>query len=157
MHTDFELRRTTTADADFQKLVQALDNELWNELKEDQATYDPHNKVSGIKTAVVIYSFEDPVACGCLKPFDKETVEIKRMFVQKGYRRKGLSKAVLTELERWAVEEGYRRAVLETSVHFKTARNLYRKSGYEVVANYSPYVGLMESICMSKDLQKEKA
>ena len=43
------IKRTTANDKDFQWLIKQLDNELWNELKEDQATYDQYNKVPDIK------------------------------------------------------------------------------------------------------------
>lgn len=146
------IKRTTTADAGFQQLVSWLDHELWNELKEDQATYDPYNKVPDIKTALLIYANKEPVACGCFKEYDSNTVEIKRMFVQKAWRGKGLSKKVLLELEQWAGEKGYCFAVLETSIHFATARRLYETSGYSIIPNYPPYTGLAESVCMKKAL-----
>ena len=152
MEQVFLLKRTTTADKDFQLLVNRLDHELWDELKEDQATYDPHNKVPDIKTALLIYINDEPVACGCFKPFDEETIEVKRMFVQKAYRGLGLSKKILNELEQWAIENNYRQAVLETSIHFTTARKLYETSGYAVIPNYGPYIGLQESVCMKKEL-----
>lgn len=152
MEQNFFLKRTTTADKDFQFLVTRLDHELWDELKEDQATYDQYNKVPDIKTALLIYINEEPAACGCFKEFDAETVEIKRMFVQKIYRGLGLSKKILGELEQWAIEKNYSQVILETSIHFKTARKLYETSGYAIISNYPPYVGLAESVCMKKRL-----
>jgi putative acetyltransferase len=144
--------RTTTSDPDFQALVARLDHELWNELKEDQATYDPFNKVPDIDTAVLAYADQAPVACGCFKPFDAVTVEVKRMFVDKAWRGKGVSKKILEALEQWAIEKHYRFAVLETSIHFNVATGLYRRSGYEIIPNYPPYAGLEESVCMRKQL-----
>lgn len=155
MQSPFVLKRTTTANKDFVHLVSCLDHELWVELKEDQATYDGFNKVPDIKTAVIVYAENEPVACGCFKEFDEYTVEIKRMFVQKAWRGKGLSKKVLNELERWAMEKGYRYAVLETSIHFDTAKQLYQTNGYNIVPNYPPYVGLPESVCMKKELNAQ--
>jgi putative acetyltransferase len=153
MENRFILKRTTTADPDFQFLVRKLDHELWDELNEDQATYDQFNKVPDIKTALLIYVNDEPAACGCYKEFDKDTIEIKRMFVQKNYRGLGLSKKILQELETWAKENNYRQAILETSIHFKTAKNLYQASGYSITPNYPPYVGLAESVCMKKQWQ----
>jgi hypothetical protein len=154
MNEAFAIKRTTTAHADFQLLVTNLDNELWNELKEDQATYDQYNKVPDIKTAVVLYDADTPVAIGCFKAHDDTAVEIKRMFVGKAYRGKGCSKQILVELEKWATEEGYSHAVLETSIHFNTARTLYTNAGYKIIPNYGQYAGLKESVCMRKDLRK---
>ena len=148
----FSIKRTTTSNPDFQILIKALDHELWVELKEDQATYDQYNKVPDIKTGVLIYDGTEAIACGCFKEFDPETVEIKRMFVQKQWRGKGVSKLILKELETWAKEKKFQFAVLETSVHFKTARTLYETGGYQIIPNYGPYVGLEESVCMRKEL-----
>jgi len=152
MPPTFTLKKTTTVDKDFLYLVSCLDNELWNELNEDQATYDQFNKVDNIETALVVYSGDEPVACGCFKQYDNETAEIKRMFVLKAYRGMGLSKKILRGLEQWALKKGYRYAILETSIHFKTARSLYESNGYKITPNYSPYEGLAESICMKKEL-----
>lgn len=152
MHSLIRVERTTTNDHNFQLLVQQLDHELWNELKEDQATYDQYNKVPDIKTAIVVYFDKEPAAIGCFKKLDHETVEIKRMFVRKTFRGQGLSKLVLQELERWAAEGGQKQAILETSIHFTTAKNLYLSNGYNITPNYEPYVGLEESVCMKKQL-----
>jgi len=146
------IKRTHTDHPDFQLLVSYLDHELWNELDEDQATYDPHNKVPGLSTAVMVYVSGQPAAIGCFKAYDTSTIEIKRMFVRKEFRGKGLSLKVLEELENWALENGYKKAVLETSIHFTIAKNLYKNSGYSVIPNYGPYHGLAESVCMGKEL-----
>lgn len=148
----FDVKRTDSNDPDFQFLILRLDHELWNELNEDQATYDQFNKVPDLSTVIVIYLNAIPVACGCFKKYNEDTVEIKRMFVDKSYRGKGISKLMLFELEKWARESKFRYAILETSIHFKTARTLYANAGYMIIDNYDQYAGLEESVCMKKEL-----
>jgi putative acetyltransferase len=148
----FVIKRTTSRDPDFQMLIKQLDHELWVELEEDQATYDQFNNVEDVATALVLYLENEPVSCGCFKRFDGNSVEIKRMFVRKDKRGRGLSKKILSELEKWAKEENYEDAVLETSIYFDTARKLYSSSGYHAIPNYGPYADLPESICMKKHL-----
>ena len=142
------IKRTTSSDKDFRYLIQQLDNELWNELNEDQAAYDQYNRVPGIDTAVVAYVNNQPAASGCFKKYNDDTVEIKRMFVEKKHRGKGISKIVLTELENWAISAGFQYAVLETSIHFIAAQRLYKNAGYKVIPNYDQYMGLSECVCM---------
>ena len=48
---DLNIKRTNSDDPEFQLLISHLDNELWNELHEDQATYDQFNQVRGVQTA----------------------------------------------------------------------------------------------------------
>lgn len=147
------IKRTTANHPDFIALIKKLDHELWNELKEDQATYDPFNFVSDVTTAIIIYDDDKPVAIGCYKKYNSNTVEIKRMYVQKSYRGKGISKTVLLELEKWAIENGFEYAVLETSIYFEVAKSLYRKAGYEAIPNYDQYKDLKDSVCMKKMLK----
>ena len=146
------IKRTTSTDKDFQWLIQQLDKELWDELNEDQATYDQYNKVPDLNTVVVVYINDQPVASGCFKKYNTDTVEIKRMFVVKEQRGKGLSKVVLSELESWAVESGFKNALLETSIHFIAATTLYKNAGYTIIHNYDQYKDLEESVCMKKPL-----
>lgn len=152
MQPPYSLKRTTTDDDDFRLLINQLDHELWNELSEDQATYDQYNNVPHIKTAVVLYVNHVPVACGCFKEAAGGNIEVKRMFVRKEYRGNGFSKEILNELEAWAKSLGFSSAILETSVHFETAKNLYSRCGYSVIKNYPPYENLPESVCMGKAL-----
>jgi len=153
MQEHISIKRTNSSDKDFNELIAKLDHELWNELNEDQGTYDKYNKVPGLHTVVVLYVNQNAVACGCFKKFGDDTVEIKRMFVEKEWRGKGLSRLILNELEAWAVESGFQYAVLETSIHFKVARSLYQREGYEIIDNYGQYAGLEESVCMKKKLR----
>ena len=152
MSEEITIKRTTSNDTVFQELIRKLDRELWEELNEDQATYDQYNKVPDLNTAVVIYVNDQPAASGCFKKYNADTVEIKRMFVVKEHRGKGLSKKILYELEAWAVEKGFKYALLETSVHFIPATTLYKQSGYHIIPNYDQYEGLKESVCMKKEL-----
>jgi hypothetical protein len=146
------IQRTTSNDKDFQLLIQKLDHELWNELQEDQAQYDQYNKVPDLNTVAIVYVNHQPAASGCFKKYNANTVEIKRMFVVKEHRGKGLSKIILAELEDWAIEEGFKYAILETSIHFLPATTLYKKAGYKITPNYDQYEGLEESVCMKKEL-----
>lgn len=152
MEENVSIKRTTSSDKDFELLVTHLDHELWNELNEDQAQYDQYNKVPDLPTVVLVYVNHTPAACGCFKRYNAGTVEIKRMFVEKEFRRKGLAKMVLDELETWATKQNAKHAILETSVHFTAAKTLYMNAGYQVIANYDQYAGLKESVCMKKKL-----
>ena len=155
MNEQVTIKRTNSNDAGFQQLIAALDNELWNELNEDQTKYDQYNKVPDLKTVLVLYVNEKPTASGCIKKYNETTAEIKRMFVVKEQRGKGLSSMILKELENWAIELGFQYAILETSIRFKAARSLYTNAGYKIIDNYDQYAGLEESVCMKKELVKD--
>jgi putative acetyltransferase len=132
-----EISRTNSNNADFRSLITKLDNELHQRYGELQDFYDSHNIIEANNNVVVVYYDKIPVACGCFKKFDEETVEIKRMFVRKNNRGKGISKIVLNELEKWAAENKFKKAVLETGVKQSEAIGLYMNSGYKNIENYT--------------------
>jgi len=147
-----ELRRVNTLSPDFSGLVKDLDIELKQQYPDIQHVYAPLNKLEDIKTAVIAYESNIPVACGCFKINNPESVEIKRMYVKKDFRGKGLSKLILNELLQWAKDLGNTVAVLETGIKQLEAISLYKKSGFEITQNYGPYINNINSICFQKVL-----
>ena len=115
--------------------------------------YNQFNKIDNIKNVVLAYDDNLPVACGAIKEFDPETMEVKRMFTLDIHRGKGFATQVLTELERWTLELGYSRCILETGKRLPDAVRLYEKSGYRQIPNYGQYIQMENSICFEKKLK----
>jgi putative acetyltransferase len=149
-----QILRDTSDNPDFQELISLLDNELNARYGIIQAQYDRYNKVDALDTIVLAYLDNKPVACGCFKVFEKETVEIKRMVVKPEFRGRGIAKMILLELEKWAIEQGYFKSVLETGIGQSEAIRLYARLGYDTIENYGQYKGNRNSICMSKELKR---
>jgi len=147
-------RRVTSDNAEFRSLVKLLDEELSLTYGEIQKQYDKLNKTENIETAVVGYNDNEPLGCGCFKIFNKDSIEIKRMFVKAKARGSGIAKKILLELENWAIEKGFAVSVLETGIKQEAAIRFYEKLGYSIIENYGPYIGNPNSICMSKKLTK---
>jgi putative acetyltransferase len=148
-----ETKRTDSNNPDFRLLVKELDADLRTRNGDDmQDTYDAFNIIDYLDTVVIVYHNGTPIGCGCFKPFDKDSVEIKRMFVKEQHRGEGVGRLIIKELETWAKEIGYTNAVLETGKKHVEAIALYKKQGYALTPNYGPYVGLPESVCMKKPL-----
>ena len=145
-----EITRATSAHEDFIRLVRLLDADLNGRYGQLQAEYDQYNKIEDIGTVVISYADGNPVGCGAFKPFDEETVEIKRMFVQPEYRGKGLAGRMLRELEAWAKKIGFSRSVLETGKKQVEAIGLYEKHGYRRIPNYGQYIDQPNSVCFEK-------
>jgi putative acetyltransferase len=147
-----DLKRTDSRDADFQILIAELDANLREIYDRLMDVYDPHNLIEELDTIVIAYQDGEPVGCGCFKHFNDDAAEIKRMFVRKSCRGKGISGLILAELEAWAKEKRFIVAVLETGERNLEALGLYRKAGYSPMPNYGPYVNLKSSFCFRKRL-----
>ena len=146
------LIRTNSDNAHFRKLVSELDADLRNRNGDIMDIYDQHNIIEHNDTVIIAYLNNEQAGCGCFKPYDADTVEIKRMFVRSAERGNGISKLVLTGLENWARELGFNYTVLETGSLQVEALALYNKAGYLPIPQYGPYVGLPDSVCFKKSL-----
>ena len=144
------LHRTDSHNIDFQNLVNQLDATLAEHNGEDHEFFNQFNKIDAIKNCVVAYINEIPAACGAFKEFSEDTVEIKRMFTNPEFRKKGLGSTIVKELESWAKEIGFKKAVLETSCELHDAISIYEKSGFHRIPNYGQYIGVDESVCFEK-------
>lgn len=146
------LSRCRGDDPAFVALTQALDADLGARYGERMDFFGAYNGSADVETALVARLDGEPAGCGCFKSFADGVVEIKRVFVKKELRGKGVARAVLSELERWAQERGNDRAVLETGLAQPEAIRLYEAAGYRRIPNYEPYIGVEESVCYQKTL-----
>ncbi|HEX7806012.1 MAG TPA: GNAT family N-acetyltransferase [Cellulomonas sp.] len=97
-----------------------------------------------------------PAACGALRDVSDElgagVGELKRMYVVPGFRGRGLSRLVLTDLEERGRALGFGRLILETGVLQSEAIGLYLTAGYTPIENFGQYADVAESRCFAKDL-----
>ena len=106
--------RTNSHSTEFRMLTGKLDAALKQLYGTTQDAFDRYNEIENLDTVVLAYWNGMPAGCGCFKPFDEGRVELKRMYVEPEFRRRGIAQAVLHELEDWARELGYTAMVLET-------------------------------------------
>jgi GNAT superfamily N-acetyltransferase len=146
--------RTTSENIDFQNLVVLLDEVLKIKDGEDHDFYAQYNKLDKINHVVVCYQDNVAVGCGAFKEIDSNTIEVKRMFVHRDFRGKGIASKILKELEVWSDELNYTNSVLETGKNNPEAIALYRKSGFEIILNYGQYEDIEDSVCLKKSYNK---
>ncbi len=101
------------------------------------ATDDEFDPPSGLFLVVM----DGPVtaAGGGFRRYDTNTCEVKRMWTNPDYRRRGLAVRVLAALEDAAIEAGYARLVLETGPRQPEAEALYVRRGYSRIDFYGHY------------------
>jgi putative acetyltransferase len=104
-------------------------------------------------TFCVAYVNKYAVGCGGLRPLEKDTAELKRFYVKKNFRGRGVASAILKFLEAQAEAAGIAVIKLETGPKQPEAIGLYQKFGYEKTEAYGEYIGSEYSYCMGKVLQ----
>ncbi len=148
-----QLIRTNSGNADFIELVKHLDADLAIRDGDEHSFYNQFNKIDTIKFVVVAYENDKPIACGAIKEFNSNAMEVKRMYTLPEHRGKGIATKVLTQLEKWAKELNYKKCILETGKKQPEAIELYKKNGYKQIENYGQYAGVENSLCFEKELK----
>jgi len=150
------IRRSSLASPEAGRLIAALNAELTAMFPEPGAT---HFSLSGEQTeagqgAFLVAWVEDVAAgCGAIRRVDEVTAEIKRMYVDPGFRGRGIGRALVEALEREARQVGATKIVLETGTRLTRAIKLYQAMGYVQIPLFGEYLSSPKtSLCFGKSL-----
>jgi len=137
-----------------------LAKELWDEYYENVGDivdkYKEVNNLEGKHFVILVFDENNennsPIACGSFKEFSTSTVEIKRVFVKKPYRNKGLATFIMEKLEKEAKNRGYDFSVLVTGVNNLPSQLFYKKLNYDIFEGFGFFKGDCDSISYKKEL-----
>ncbi|MDB4908737.1 MAG: hypothetical protein JWO05_3521 [Gemmatimonadetes bacterium] len=153
--TQPEVTRADILSPDAQALIAELNDELSAGYPEPGATHfrlAPAEVSAGSGAFFVARLAGEPVGCGAIRRLDDISGEVKRMYVRRGARGKGIARAVLVALESEARSLGLTSLLLETGIRSPEAIRLYESSGFEHIEPYGEYIGSPTSVCMRKQL-----
>jgi putative acetyltransferase len=145
-----QFTKTNSSNPDYQALIKLLDTYLLEKDGDEHEFFAQFNQSDNIKNIIVVYVNDIAVACGAIKEYSSDTMEVKRMYVQPEVRGKGIASMILNELETWTKDLGYTETILETNRSMQNAIDLYLKNGYKIIENYGQYIGVANSVCMGK-------
>jgi putative acetyltransferase len=156
--TTILVRRARSATDEVRALIGELDAELAeNYLPEEQhglaldAIFQPHVQffVASLDGAAV--------GCGGVALFD-DFAEIKRMYVRRAVRGRGVADTIVARLTAEAVRAGHTLLRLETGTRQPAAIRLYERHGFAQCAAFEPYASLPPaSIANSVFMEKQLA
>jgi len=93
------------------------------------------------------------VTGGAFRRFDAQTAELKRIWTDSRYRRRGYARALLTALEKDITARGYRRIYLTTGNRQPEAEGLYLATGYDRLDEPLPAKGEVYPVAFMKTLR----
>src|SRR4051794_16002672 len=118
----------------------------------DEAVVDPAEFLSPHGLFLVAEVDGVPAGCGAWRAIEAHVAEIKRVYVDPGFRRRGLAQLVVGWLERSAAAAGHRDVVLNTGERQPEALALYADLGYRAVAGYGIYACAPGAVFLGKRL-----
>lgn len=147
-----ELRFVSPKCPDYAVLAKKLDDYYFSLVGDVHLRYAEANRPENMACRVIAYDGSTPIGCGCWKAVDKQTAEVKRIFVEPAYRRRGVASAIIDLLESHICASGYSRALLETARTTGDSHALYLSLGYREIDYYGSPAGAENCRCFLKDL-----
>ena len=127
--------------------------ELYPELHDPNTPLPTNPPTPPRSVYLLVYDGSRPIASGALRPIDEPTVEIRRMYVLKAYRRHGVARMILEALEKEAARLQYTSLRLETGNRQTTAMRSYETYGFVPIPPFSRYINDPISVYYEKSVQ----
>jgi GNAT superfamily N-acetyltransferase len=118
----------------------------------DAAVVDPAEFTPPAGIFLVVEIGGAPAGCGAWRVHGAGEAEVKRVYVDPAFRRRGLAQAVMAALEESAARAGHRSVVLNTGGRQPEALGLYARLGYRPVAGYGVYAYAPGAVFLGKPL-----
>ncbi|HEY4630446.1 MAG TPA: GNAT family N-acetyltransferase [Blastococcus sp.] len=93
-----------------------------------------------------------PAGCGAWRALPSGAAEIKRLYVEPAFRRRGIAQLLVVALEQGAAAAGHAEVVLNSGREQPEALALYAELGYGPVPGYGVYAGEPGAVFLGKAL-----
>jgi GNAT superfamily N-acetyltransferase len=151
--TSARLRAVRYADPVAQELVGRVQQEYVQRYGgPDGAVVSPQEFEPPLGVFLVAEVAGVPAACGAWRSLGNGSAEMKRVYVEPAFRRRGLAQVVVDAIEADAARAGVRSLVLNTGPEQPEALALYAVLGYTPVTPFGIYADEPRAVFLGKDL-----
>ena len=140
-------------DERFLKLVDELDAGYYERIGDELSKYDSYNEFKNPHVVILALDNDTAVACASYRVFDNDSVEFKRVFVKKEYRKRGIAYNLIVQLEKSVIERNFRYSYIVTGKNNHAAIGLYKKLNYELIDNFGQFGDDDRVVCMRKEFE----
>ena len=141
---------TDEKDERFLKLVEELDQGYYERIGDDLEKYKEYNEFKNPHFVILLLDSEKPIACASYRVCEKDSVEFKRVYVKKDYRKKGIAYDLMKKLEKNVTDENFKYSYIVTGKNNYAAINLYKKLNYKQIPKFGQFKDDEAVVCMKK-------
>ncbi len=142
---------TDEKDERFLELVDELDRGYYERIGDELSKYDNYNEFKNPHVVILALDNNNAIACASYRIFDNDSVEFKRVYVKKEYRKLGIAYNLIKQLEQLVVRNNFKHSYIVTGKNNHAAIRLYEKLDYEPIANFGQFIDDDVVICMKKE------
>lgn len=135
----------------FLELVELLDYGYYQRIGDELKKYEDYNEFKNPHVVILLLDNDVAVACASYRVFDDESVEFKRVFVKKEYRKQGIAYNLIKELEKNVIERNFKYSYIITGKNNTPAIRLYEKLNYFETTKFGQFTDDNTVICMKKE------
>ena len=136
----------SVSDTQVLELFSEHDDYMIDFLGDDKDCYTRYSAAENIEKVWVAFEDNTPIGCVAYRTKTDDTGEVKRLFIRSGYRGKGISKALLSEVKSYAKTQGSNKLFLDTRITLEPAVSLYRSFGFEITFRQGLYIQMEMNI-----------
>lgn len=134
------------ADQSILELFSAHDDDMIDFLGDDSWCYTRFSESEKLEKAWAALLDGRPVGCVAYREKADGIGVVKRLYLKKEYRGKGISKELLKAAESYAKEKGCHTLFLDTRVTLEPAVSLYRSFGFQIVFQQGLYIQMEKQL-----------
>jgi len=143
-------------DERFLKIVDELDRGYYERIGDELSKYDSYNEFKNPHVVILALDNDIAVACASYRIFDNDSVEFKRVYVKKDYRKRGIAYNLIVQLEKSVMERNFKYSYIVTGKNNHTAIKLYEKLNYELINNFGQFRDDNRVVCMRKEFEHQQ-
>ena len=128
------------------QLFSEHDDYMLDFLGDDKVYYTRYSESENLEKVLVAYVDNCPIGCVAYRRKADGVGEIKRLFIRKEYRSKGISKKLLATIESYAKEQGCHTLFLDTRITLEPAVSLYRAFNFNIIFQQGLYIQMEKKL-----------
>ena len=144
---------TDERDERFIELSDKLNQEYYDIHGEMVLKYNDYNELNVPHLVLLVLNWDKLIACVAYRKFNDNSIEIKRLFVSKRHRKKGIAHKIVKQIEKIAIDYGFKYSYIVTGINNTAAINLYVKMDYKVIDNFGMFEDDEDCLCMKKEFK----
>lgn len=145
-----EIEFSDENDERFLKLVEELDHGYYERIGDGLERYREYNEFNKPHFVILLLDSKNPIACASYRVCKKDSVEFKRVYVKRDYRKKGIAYDLIKRLEEKVIEKDFRHSYIVTGKNNVAAIRLYEKLDYEQTPKFGQFKDDETVVCMKK-------
>ena len=135
-----EIVSTSMTDASILQLFSEHDDYMIDFLGDDKRYYTRYSEKENLGKVWGVCADGHLIGCVAYRQKTDGVGEVKRLFIRKEYRGKGIAKELLQTVEDYAREQGGHSLFLDTRITLEPAVSIYRAFGFRIVFQQGLYI-----------------